>query len=73
MAYLIVEKPRFLFLEGSTDAEATADAATVAPPDISTVRAGTSAACAASLVDRLAARPRARPRRLLLRRLRGSR
>jgi hypothetical protein len=44
MAYLRVEKPRFLYLEGSTGAEATTDVATVAPPDASVARAGTSAA-----------------------------
>jgi hypothetical protein len=52
MAYLRVEKPRFLFLEGSTGAEAMADVATVAPPDASAACAGTSAACADSSVDR---------------------
>jgi hypothetical protein len=55
MAYLRVEKPRFLFLEGSTGAEATTDVATVALPDASAVRTGTSAACATSSVDRSAA------------------
>jgi hypothetical protein len=55
MAYLRVEKPRFLFLEGSVGAEATADAANVAPPDASAACADTSAACAASSVDRPAA------------------
>jgi hypothetical protein len=55
MAYLRVEKPRFFFLEGSVGAEATADAANVAPLDASAARAGTSAACAASSVDRPAA------------------
>jgi hypothetical protein len=55
MAYLRVEKPRFLFLDGSAGAEATADAATIAPLDASAVHAGTSAACAASSVDRPAA------------------
>jgi hypothetical protein len=70
MAYLRVEKPRFLFIEGSTGAEATADVATVALPDASAARAGTSAACATSSVDRPAA---GRPKRLLLHRLRGSR
>jgi hypothetical protein len=55
MAYLRVEKPRFLFLEGSAGAEATADAATAAPPDASVARASTSAARAASFVDRPAA------------------
>jgi hypothetical protein len=51
MAYLKVEKPRFLFLEGSAGAEATA----AAPPDASAARAGTSAARVASSVDRPAA------------------
>jgi hypothetical protein len=80
MAYLRVEKPHFLFLERSTGAEATADVATVAPPDASAARAGTSAAhvgtsvaCVASSIDRPAAGHfRARPRRLLLCRLHGS-
>jgi hypothetical protein len=52
MAYLRVEKPRFLFLEGSTGAEAAADVATVALPDAPAARTGTSAARAASSVDR---------------------
>jgi hypothetical protein len=51
IAYLRVEKHRFLFLEGSAGADATDDAATVEPPDASAVRASTSAACAASSVD----------------------
>jgi hypothetical protein len=62
MAYLKVEKPCFLFLEGSAGAKATADAATVAPPDgpaacagPPAVHAGTSTVCAASSVDRPAA------------------
>jgi hypothetical protein len=62
MAYLRVEKPHFLFLEGSAGAKATADTATVMPPDASATRAGTSAvhagtsaACVASPVDRPAA------------------
>jgi hypothetical protein len=55
MAYLRVEKPCFLFLEGSVGAEAATEAATVTPPDASAARAGTSAACAAFFVDRLAA------------------
>jgi hypothetical protein len=55
MAYLRVEKPRFLFLKGSAGAEATTDATTVVPPDAFAARAGTSAARAASLVDRPAA------------------
>jgi hypothetical protein len=55
MAYLKVEKPRFLFLEGSAGAKATAVAAAVAPPDASAARTGTSAAHAGSSVDRPAA------------------
>jgi hypothetical protein len=55
MAYLRVEKPRFLFLEGSADAKATAVTATVASPDASAARTGTSAARVASSVDRPAA------------------
>jgi hypothetical protein len=47
-AYLKVEKPRFLFLEGSADAVAAAGVAATALPD-------TSTACATSSVDRLAA------------------
>jgi hypothetical protein len=58
MAYLRVEKRRFLFLKGSTGTKATAVAATVALPDASAARA-------ASSVDH--------PRRLFLRHLRGSR
>jgi hypothetical protein len=65
MAYLRVEKPRFLFLKGSTGTKATAVAATVALPDASAVRAGTSVVRAASSVDH--------PSRLFLRHLRGSR
>jgi hypothetical protein len=52
MAYLRVEKPHYLFLEGSTGAEATADVSTISLPDASAARVGTSAACAASSVDR---------------------
>jgi hypothetical protein len=52
MAYLRVEKPRFLFLGGSAGDEATADTATVASLDASTARTGTSVVCAASSVDR---------------------
>jgi hypothetical protein len=48
-SYLKVEKPRFLFLEGSADAMLAADAATAALPDA-------SAACAVPSVDRLVAR-----------------
>jgi hypothetical protein len=63
MAYLRVEKPRFLFLEGSTGAEATADIAIVTLPDVAIVAlpdasaacACSSAACVASSVDRPAA------------------
>jgi hypothetical protein len=62
MAYLRVEKPRFLFLEGSAGAKATAVAATVEPPDASAARAGTSAARAASSVDRQALAPPPPPR-----------
>jgi hypothetical protein len=52
MAYLKVEKSRFLFLEGSAGTKATAVAAAVAPPDASAARADTSAPRAASSVDR---------------------
>jgi hypothetical protein len=59
MAYLKVEKPRFLFLKGLTGAVAATDVATVALPDAFAARAGTSvthagasAARAASFVDR---------------------
>jgi hypothetical protein len=55
MAYHRVEKPRFLFLEGSTGAEAAVDVATVALPNASAARAGTSTARVASSVDRPAA------------------
>jgi hypothetical protein len=48
IAYLKVEKPHFLFLEGSMGAMAVADAATVALPDASSTRA-------TSFVDRPAA------------------
>jgi hypothetical protein len=54
-AYLKVEKPRFLFLKGSTNAVVAAGVATAALPDASVTRAGASAARAASSVDRLAA------------------
>jgi hypothetical protein len=47
VAYLTVEKPRFLFLEGSTGVVSAADVATAALPD-------TSAARTASLMDCLA-------------------
>jgi hypothetical protein len=62
-AYLKVEKPRFLFLEVSTDAEAPAGVATTALLDASTTRVAPS-------IDRLVL---ARPRHLSLGRLRGSR
>jgi hypothetical protein len=55
MAYLRVEKPRFLFLEGLTSTVAAADVATIVLPDASVARAGTYAACATSSVDRSAA------------------
>jgi hypothetical protein len=42
MAYLKVEKPRFLFLEGSAGVRATAVAAAVAPLDASASRAASS-------------------------------
>jgi hypothetical protein len=54
MAYLRVEKPRFLFLEGLAGAKATADAATVAPLDASAARAGTSVVRAGTSVTRSA-------------------
>jgi hypothetical protein len=54
-AYLKVEKPRFLFLEGSAGAVAAAGGAVTALPDASAAHAGASAACAASSVERLAA------------------
>jgi hypothetical protein len=80
MAYLRVETPRFLFLEGSAGAEDTADAATVAPPDASAACVSTSTArrhlCSVRrLLHRLpgGGRSRARPRHLFLRHLRGSR
>jgi hypothetical protein len=57
-AYLRVEKPRFLFLDGSAGAEATADAAPVVPPNASATRAGTSTVRAGTSVDRPAAGPR---------------
>jgi hypothetical protein len=55
VAYLRVEKPHFLFLGGSAGVVAAADAAIAAPPVISAVRAGASAARTASLVGCLAA------------------
>jgi hypothetical protein len=41
-AYLKVEKPRFLFLEGSADAVAAAGVAATALPDASMARAASS-------------------------------
>jgi hypothetical protein len=57
MAYLRVEKPLFLFLEGLTGTEVAADVATVALPDASATRA-------ASSVDRPAAGASAPPQAL---------
>jgi hypothetical protein len=53
-AYLKVEKPRFLFLEGSTSAVVAAAIATAALLDASVARAGASVARAASFTDRAA-------------------
>jgi hypothetical protein len=55
VAYLRVEKPRFLFLKGSAGVVAAADVATAAPPVTSMARAYASAACVASLMGHLAA------------------
>jgi hypothetical protein len=55
IAYLKVEKPRFLFLEGSGDAVVAADVTTATLLDTSAARTGASAARAASSVDRLLA------------------
>jgi hypothetical protein len=52
--YLKVEKPRFLFLEGSAGAIVAPIVATAALPDAPAVLAGTSAARAASSTDRSA-------------------
>jgi hypothetical protein len=54
-AYLKVEKPRFLFLEGSADVVVAADIATAALPDASAAHAGAFATRAAPSVDRLVA------------------
>jgi hypothetical protein len=54
-AYLKVEKPRFLFLEGSADAVVVANDATVALPDASAARAGAAATGAVPSIDRLVA------------------
>jgi hypothetical protein len=55
IAYLRVEKPRFLFLGGSAGVVAAVDVATAATPVASAARAGTSAARVASLVGCLVA------------------
>jgi hypothetical protein len=52
--HLRVEKPHFLFLEGSTGAAGAAGVAAAAPPEASAVRTGASAARAASVMDCLA-------------------
>jgi hypothetical protein len=49
-----VEKPRFLFLEGSPDAVGAADVAATALPDAPAARAGASSTRAVPSVDRLA-------------------
>jgi hypothetical protein len=54
-AYLKVEKPRFLFLEGSTDVVAAAGVATAALADASVARTGASVTRAAPFVDHLVA------------------
>jgi hypothetical protein len=55
IAYLKVEKPRFLFLEGSTGVFVAVAAAAAAHPDTSAARAGAFVARAAPSVDRLVA------------------
>jgi hypothetical protein len=55
VAYLRVEKPRFLFLGGSAGVVAAADVATAAPPVNSAACAGASAARVTSLVGCLVA------------------
>jgi hypothetical protein len=55
VVYLKVENPRFLFLEGSTDAVAAAGGAAAALPDASATCADASVARTASSVDRLVA------------------
>jgi hypothetical protein len=55
VTYLKVEKPHFLFFEGSTGGVAAAGVATVALPNASVTCVGTSATRAASSVDRPAA------------------
>jgi hypothetical protein len=52
IAYFKVEKPRFLFLEGSAGAVVAAAVATTALTDASVARAGASAARAVSSTDR---------------------
>jgi hypothetical protein len=54
VAYLKVEKPRFLFLGGSAGVATAADIATATSPATSAARAGTSAGRATSLLDCLA-------------------
>jgi hypothetical protein len=54
-AYLKVDKPRFLFLEGSPDPVAAAGVATTVLPDASAARAGASATHVVPSVDRLVA------------------
>jgi hypothetical protein len=53
--YLKVEKPRFLFLEGSPDAMAVTGVAATALPDSSAARAGASTTRATPSVERLVA------------------
>jgi hypothetical protein len=53
ITYLKVEKPRFLFLKGSTGVLAAAGVTTAALPDASAARTGASATRAAPSVDRL--------------------
>jgi hypothetical protein len=55
ITYLKMEKPRFLFLEGSTGVVVAAGIATAAFPDASAARAGASVARAAPSGDRLVA------------------
>jgi hypothetical protein len=79
MAYLRVEKPRFLFLEGSAGAEATVGARRASRRLSGACRHIRSARRYLRGARRLFCRSprggrfRARPRRLFLRRLRGSR
>jgi hypothetical protein len=55
VAYLRVENPCFLFLEGSADVVAAAGVATASPPVVPAVHVDASAARVASLVGCLAA------------------